>query len=107
MRSLSGDRAKGELRAAGDLGRQHHNEFKVRFFNPQWDNPAIALKSRFAHRSGRKGALTLIFRRRCRSRINKLVNYDQVIIVGPVFPAEVVGSPAATSISSRCGWEDF
>ncbi len=33
--------------------------------------------------------------------INKrLFEYDRIIIIGPVFPHEVVGSPAATSISS-------
>ena len=65
---------------------------KIRFFNHEWDNPAALIQV---------GALTAVevgeltgglFSMDVPVEINKLVfNYDQIIIVGPVFPHEVVG----------------
>jgi len=72
---------------------QHHNEFKkVRFFNHEWDNP-VALKEIGALTSAETSELTGgLFSMDVPVEINKLVfNYDQIIIVGPVFPHEVVG----------------
>ncbi len=72
---------------------QHRNEYKkVRFFNHEWDNPA-ALKEIGALTSADVKELTGgLFSMDVPVEINKLVfNYDQVIIVGPVFPHEVVG----------------
>jgi nickel-dependent lactate racemase len=64
----------------------------VRFFNHEWDNPA-AMK--------RVGDLTLedtreltggIFEMEVPVNVNaKLFDYDQLVIMGPVFPHEVVG----------------
>jgi len=65
---------------------------KVRFFNHAWDNPE-ALK-----RIGTISAKEIsdlsggLFSMDVPVEINKLLfNYDQIIIVGPVFPHEVVG----------------
>jgi nickel-dependent lactate racemase len=72
---------------------QHRGEFKkVRFFNHEWDNPA-ALQEIGALTSADVKELTDgLFAMDVPVEINKLVfNYDQVIIVGPVFPHEVVG----------------
>jgi nickel-dependent lactate racemase len=72
---------------------QHRNEFrKVRFFNHEWDNPA-ALQEIGSLTSQAVSELTDgLFSMDVPVEINKLVfNYDQVIIVGPVFPHEVVG----------------
>src|SRR5687768_1073718 len=65
---------------------------KVRFFNHAWDNPA-ALKNigtlSAQEISDLSGGL---FSMDVPVEINKLIfNYDQIIIVGPVFPHEVVG----------------
>lgn len=72
---------------------QHRNEFrKVRFFNHEWDNPA-ALQEVGTLAAGEVSELTGgLFAMDVPVEINKLVfNYDQLIIVGPVFPHEVVG----------------
>jgi len=65
---------------------------KVRFFNHEWDNPA-ALREVGAIPAADISALTDgLFAMDVPVEINKLVfDYDQVIIVGPVFPHEVVG----------------
>ncbi|NJM55113.1 MAG: DUF2088 domain-containing protein [Verrucomicrobiae bacterium] len=65
---------------------------KVRFFNHEWDNPA-ALTEIGTLTSADVSELTGgLFSMDVPVEINKLVfNYDQVIIVGPVFPHEVVG----------------
>ena len=65
---------------------------KVRFFNHEWDNPA-SLKEIGILTSPEVSALTEgLFSLEVPVEINRLVfNYDQVIIVGPVFPHEVVG----------------
>ena len=72
---------------------QHRGEFQnVRFFNHEWDNPAALTEVgqlTAAEVSDLTGGL---FSMDVPVEINRLVfNYDQVIIVGPVFPHEVVG----------------
>ena len=72
---------------------EHRGQFrKVRFFNHEWDNPA-ALKEIGALAAAEVSELTGgLFSMDVPVEINKLVfNYDQIIIVGPVFPHEVVG----------------
>jgi nickel-dependent lactate racemase len=72
---------------------QHRAEYKkVRFFNHEWDNPA-ALKEIGALTAAEVSELTGgLFSMDVPVEINKIVfNYDQIIIVGPVFPHEVVG----------------
>jgi nickel-dependent lactate racemase len=72
---------------------QHRTEFKkVRFFNHDWNNPAALQEvgtlqsAEISELTGGRFALDVPV------EINRLVfNYDQVIIVGPVFPHEVVG----------------
>ena len=65
---------------------------KVRFFNHEWDNPA-ALEEIGALTSAEVSELTGgLFSMDVPVEINKRVfDYDQIIIVGPVFPHEVVG----------------
>ena len=82
------------MRAAGDLdGRAPgRSTGRVRFFNHEWDNPAALRQI---------GDLTLedtreltggLFEMEVPVEINaKLFDYDQIIIIGPVFPHEVVG----------------
>lgn len=72
---------------------QHRNEFRrVRFFNHEWDNPA-ALQEIGSLPAADVNELTGgLFPMDVPVEINRLVfNYDEVIIVGPVFPHEVVG----------------
>jgi nickel-dependent lactate racemase len=64
----------------------------VRFFNHAWDNPAalehVGTISADEIQSISRGLFSL----EVRVEINRLLfDYDQVIIVGPVFPHEVVG----------------
>jgi len=71
----------------------HRSTFKkVRFFNHEWDNPA-ALQEIGVLTAADVSELTGgLFSMDVPVEINKLVfNYDQIIIVGPVFPHEVVG----------------
>lgn len=65
---------------------------KVRFFNHEWDNPA-ALQEIGTLTTRDVSELTNgLFSMDVPVEINKRVfDYDQVIIVGPVFPHEVVG----------------
>jgi len=65
---------------------------KVRFFNHEWDNPA-ALREVGTIPSADISALTDgLFAMDVPVEINKRVfDYDQIMIVGPVFPHEVVG----------------
>ena len=72
---------------------EHRGEFqKIRFFNHEWDNPA-ALQEIGTLTPADVSELTGgLFSMEVPVEINKLVfNYDQIIIVGPVFPHEVVG----------------
>ena len=74
------------------VGEHQSTYRKVRFFNHAWDNPAAL------HRIGTIPAKTIeelsggLFSMDVPVEVNKLLfNYDQVIIIGPVFPHEVVG----------------
>lgn len=72
---------------------EHRERYrKVRFFNHEWDNPA-ALQEIGSLTAADTSELTGgLFSMEVPVEINKLVfNYDQIIIVGPVFPHEVVG----------------
>jgi lactate racemase len=72
---------------------EHRGPYKkVRFFNHEWDNP-VALTEVGALTASEVSELTGgLFSMDVPVEINKLVfNYDQIIIVGPVFPHEVVG----------------
>ncbi|MSU56829.1 MAG: DUF2088 domain-containing protein [Pedosphaera sp.] len=72
---------------------EHRGQFKkVRFFNHEWDNPT-ALKEVGTLTAAEVSELTGgLFSMEVPVEINKHVfNYDQIIIVGPVFPHEVVG----------------
>jgi lactate racemase len=65
---------------------------RVRFFNHQWDNPD-ALRNIGTIASEEISSLTNgLFAMNVAVEINRMIfDYDQVIIVGPVFPHEVVG----------------
>ncbi len=72
---------------------QRSTEYKrVEFINHEWDNPA-ALKEVGTISAGEVSELTNgLFSMDVPVEINKRVfDYDQIIIVGPVFPHEVVG----------------
>ena len=64
----------------------------VKFFNHEWDNPA-ALKSLGVIPADEISALSGgLFAMDVNVNVNRLIfDYDQIIIVGPVFPHEVVG----------------
>ena len=65
---------------------------KVRFFNHEWDNPAALREIGTLTSADVKELTGGLFSLDVPVEINKLVfDYDQVIIVGPVFPHEVVG----------------
>ncbi len=72
---------------------QHHEEYKkVRFFNHEWDNPAALQEIGVLTPADVQELTGGLFSMEVPVEINKLVfNYDQVIIIGPVFPHEVVG----------------
>jgi nickel-dependent lactate racemase len=72
---------------------QHRTEYRrVEFINHEWDNPA-ALKEIGTIPADEIGKLTDgLFAMDVPVEINKRVfDYDQIIIIGPVFPHEVVG----------------
>ena len=72
---------------------QRREEYRqVRFFNHQWDNPE-ALKNIGTISAEDISSLTNgLFAMDVPVEINRMIfDYDQVIIVGPVFPHEVVG----------------
>ena len=72
---------------------QHRGEFqKVRFFNHEWDNPAALQEIGTLTPSDVSELTGGLFSMEVPVEINKLVfDYDQILIVGPVFPHEVVG----------------
>jgi len=76
---ISGDERSGKYRT-------------VKFFNHEWDNPA-ALKSLGVIPADEISALSGgLFAMDVHVNVNRLIfEYDQIIIVGPVFPHEVVG----------------
>ena len=65
---------------------------RVQLLNHEWDNPA-ALKNIGAISAGEISALTGgLFAMEVEVKVNRRVfDYDQLIIIGPVFPHEVVG----------------
>jgi len=72
---------------------ERHGKFRnVGFINHEWDNPA-ALKEIGVISAGEISKLTNgLFSMDVPVEINKrLFDYDQIIIIGPVFPHEVVG----------------
>jgi nickel-dependent lactate racemase len=65
---------------------------KTRFFNHQWDNPAALTLVGTIPADEIRSLSGGLFGMEVEVRINRLVfEYDQVIIIGPVFPHEVVG----------------
>ena len=65
---------------------------KVRFFNHEWDNPAALREIGSLTETDVKELTGGLFSMSVPVEINQRVfDYDQVIIVGPVFPHEVVG----------------
>ena len=65
---------------------------RVRFFNHEWDNPAALTEIGTLTRAEVSELTGGLFALDVPVEINRLVfDYDQVIIVGPVFPHEVVG----------------
>jgi nickel-dependent lactate racemase len=73
--------------------KEHRGTYsKVRFFNHEWDNPN-ALQEIGTLTAAETSELTGgLFSMDVPVEINKLVfNNDQIVIVGPVFPHEVVG----------------
>jgi nickel-dependent lactate racemase len=88
--AMSEEAICGRLEISLDERREQFS--KVQFFNHEWDNPA-ALKEVGSLTAAAVNELTDgLFSMDVAVEINKLVfNYDQIIIVGPVFPHEVVG----------------
>ena len=72
---------------------QHRGQYsKVRFFNHAWDNPEALQKIGTIPAAEIRELSGGLFEMDVPVEINKLVfNYDQIMIVGPVFPHEVVG----------------
>ncbi len=72
---------------------ERHGQFRdVRFFNHEWNNPAALKEIGVIPASDISELTDGLFSMDVSVEINKLVfNYDQIIIVGPVFPHEVVG----------------
>src|SRR5262245_41469974 len=72
--------------------QRQSNHAKVKFFNHAWDNPE-ALKQIGTLSSEEVSKLTNgLFAMDVPVEINRLLfDYDQLIIIGPVFPHEVVG----------------
>lgn len=65
---------------------------KVRFFNHEWDNPQALRKVGTISADEISRLSGGLFAMEVPVEINQLVfDYDQIIIVGPVFPHEVVG----------------
>ncbi len=64
----------------------------VRFFNHEWDNPAALREIGVIPAQDISGLTDGLFSMDVPVEINRLVfEYDQIIIIGPVFPHEVVG----------------
>src|SRR5450432_3910170 len=88
--AMSEEAMCGRLEISLDERRKQFS--KVQFFNHEWDNPA-ALMEIGALAAKEVSELTGgLFSLDVPVEINRLVlSYDQIIIVGPVFPHEVVG----------------
>jgi len=87
---MSDEAICGRLEISIEERKAHYS--KVRFFNHEWDNPA-ALKEVGVIPAADIAQLTGdMFSMDVSVEINKLVfDYDQIMIIGPVFPHEVVG----------------
>jgi nickel-dependent lactate racemase len=74
-------------------GTERHEKFGgVKFFNHDWNNPAALKKIGTLARDEISQLTDGRFAMDVPVEINKLIfDYDQIIIVGPVFPHEVVG----------------
>jgi nickel-dependent lactate racemase len=72
---------------------QRKSEFsKVKFFNHAWNDPSALRKLGTIPASEIRELSGGLFEMDVPVEINRLIfNYDQIIIVGPVFPHEVVG----------------
>ncbi len=80
----------GRLEISSDERRGKYRS--VRFFNHEWDNPEALREIAVIPASDISALTDGMFAMDVPVEINKLVfDYDQVIIVGPVFPHEVVG----------------
>ena len=65
---------------------------QVRFFNHEWDNPAALTNIGTLTKADTRELSDGLFELDVPVEINKRVlNYDQIVIIGPVFPHEVVG----------------
>lgn len=65
---------------------------KVRFFNHAWNNPAALIQVGTISADEIKALSHGLFSMDVPVEVNRLVfEYDQIVIVGPVFPHEVVG----------------
>lgn len=65
---------------------------RVRFFNHEWQNPQMLKEIGAIHAEEIDKLSGGLFAMDVPVRVNRLVyDYDQVIIIGPVFPHEVVG----------------
>jgi len=65
---------------------------KVRVFNHEWSNPSILKEIGRISESEIEDITKGLFREEVPIAINKMIfDYDQIIIIGPTFPHEVVG----------------
>ncbi len=65
---------------------------QVRFFNHEWDNPAALANIGTLTKADTRELSDGLFELDVPVEINKRVlDYDQIVIIGPVFPHEVVG----------------
>jgi len=80
----------GRLEITLEERRTHYA--KVRFFNHEWDNPAALREIGVIPAADISALSDGLFAMDVPVEINaRVFDYDQVIIVGPVFPHEVVG----------------
>lgn len=64
----------------------------VRFYNHEWDNPAALRQIGMLTRSDTMELTGGLFEMETPVKVNaRLFDYDQIVIIGPVFPHEVVG----------------
>ncbi len=66
--------------------------FQTQFFNHEWDNPEALVELGVLSEAETLKASNGLLSKTVPVQINKLVeNYDQLMVLGPVFPHEVVG----------------
>ncbi len=74
------------------LGERRARFASVRFFNHEWDNPAALRKVGHLSLEDTRELTGGLFEMEVPVNVNaRLFDYDQLIIIGPVFPHEVVG----------------